>query len=224
MTKLSQRLRILTFMHRLLTLTLILIGLLLASCRPADPESGMPLGIAEQVAVRAFQQMNPTVLAWDSLMPADYQPSYQQFPWAVEDGESLMQETLQQTPLVEELNGQEVKVSGYVVPLDSDETSISEFLLVPFLGACTHVPPPPANQIVYVKPTYPLLFDESWDVISVVGTLSTEGRTSEFGAVGYQMIDSFITKFDETEYAGIAETPVVVDGVGGDTPLPLLDR
>lgn len=213
------------FMKRLLIAALI--GLIFVGCRPADPEAGIPLGIAEQVAVRAFQQMNPTALAWNNLMPADYQPSYQQFPWAVEDGESLMKQTLKETPLVEDLNGQDVKVSGYVVPLAGDETSISEFLLVPFLGACTHVPPPPANQIVYVKPTYPLLVDESWDVISVVGTLSTEGKTSEFGAASYQMIDSFITEFDETEYAGISETPVVVDGVGGAgaaPPIPFVDR
>ena len=53
--------------------------------------------------------------------------------------------------VVAELNGKRVRIGGYVVPLDFEATSIKEFLLVPFVGACIHVPPPPANQIVYVK-------------------------------------------------------------------------
>ncbi len=44
-----------------------------------------------------------------------------------------------------------MQIGGYVVPLAFDGGRISEFLLVPFVGACIHVPPPPANQIVYVS-------------------------------------------------------------------------
>lgn len=191
-----------------------LFALLLAACSSGDPEAGLPLKLAEQVTVSAFETVQPTVLAWESLMPEDYQPSYQAFPWMEEDGEAAMEQTLEETPLVEDLDGQAVKVSGYVVPLDSDEEAVREFLLVPFLGACTHVPPPPANQIVYVKPKYPLLIEEAWDVVSVVGTLNADGRTSEYGAVGYQMIDPLLTEFDESEYSGVATAPVVVDAIG----------
>ena len=49
------------------------------------------------------------------------------------------------------LDGKRVQIGGYVVPLDFDATRVKEFLLVPFVGACIHVPPPPPNQIVYVK-------------------------------------------------------------------------
>ena len=198
-------------MKSLFTLLACSLILLLSGCAN-DPEAGEPLKLAEQVSVSAFKKLKPTALTWADLMPADYEPRYQDFPWTVEDGEAMMQTTLQETPLVEELDGETVKVSGYVVPLAGDEAAISEFLLVPFLGACVHVPPPPANQIVYVKPKYPLLSAESWDVVSVVGTLSAEGRTSEFGAVGYEMQEALLTEFDEAEYAGISQTPVVVDG------------
>ena len=191
---------------------------LLGACSGGDPEAGEPLKLAQQVTVKAFKELTPTPLAWENLMPADYEPSYQEFPWSVEDGEAMMQETLQQTPLVESLDGQQVKVSGYVVPLTSDADTVSEFLLVPYAGACIHVPPPPANQIVYVKPTYPLLTEESWDVVSVVGTLSAGGRTSELGAAGYEMENAILTKFDADEYAGIFESPVVVDGDGAEIP------
>ena len=200
-------------MKRLLVVGFFVLTLL-SGCRSSDPEAGVPLKLAEQVTVGAFQKMSPTVLAWQSLMPADYEPTYQEFPWMMEgDSVEAMEQTLQETPLVETLDGQEVKVSGYVVPLDGDEKAITEFLLVPFLGACTHVPPPPANQIVYVKPKYPLLMEESWGVVSVVGELSAEGRTSEYGAVGYEMTEALLAEFDESEYAGVATAPVV-DGMG----------
>lgn len=226
MTQLSRKIFILKLMNRLLLIFLSAILLLLSSCRPADPEAGVPLKLAEQVAVQAFQQMDPAALAWANLMPDDYTPSYQQFPWTVENPEDMMEQTLQETPLVESLNGQDVKVSGYVVPLDGTDEAISEFLLVPFLGACTHVPPPPANQIVYVKPKYPLLMEESWDVISVVGEMTAEGTTSGFGAAGYQMLDPILTSFNESEYTGVVQNPVVVDGLSADQPLipPVTDR
>ena len=192
---------------------LVSLALLLTACK-SEPEAGTPLGLAQQVATKAFETLEPTALAWGSLMPADYEPAYQSFPWEAEDSETMMRETLQSTPLVEALDGQAVKVSGYVVPLSSDEEAISEFLLVPFLGACIHVPPPPANQIVYVKPTYPLPHGDAQDVVSVAGTISAQGRTSEFGAAGYEMTDALLVPFDEEEYAGVSQGPVVVDGDG----------
>ena len=47
-------------------------------------------------------------------------------------------------------NGQTVRIPGYIVPLEFDGAKIKQFLLVPYVGACIHVPPPPANQLIYV--------------------------------------------------------------------------
>lgn len=197
--------------------------LILAACAQPDPEPGQPLGLARQISLRAFEQLEPRALAWAELMPSDFEPSFQEFPWNADNPEAMMEATLQSTPLVKALDGEAVKVSGYVVPLDGTAEAISEFLLVPFLGACVHVPPPPANQIVYVKPKYPLLMEESWDVVSVAGTLSAEGRTSDFGAAGYEMVDALLAEFDESEYAGVSQEPVVVDGVDAPAPPPPVD-
>lgn len=54
------------------------------------------------------------------------------------------------TAVVEELNGQKIHLPGYLLPLEMTESNVTEFLLVPYLGACIHVPPPPPNQIVHV--------------------------------------------------------------------------
>jgi hypothetical protein len=53
--------------------------------------------------------------------------------------------------IVEELDGRRIRMPGYVLPLEFSGKNITEFLLVPFVGACVHVPPPPPNQIVYVR-------------------------------------------------------------------------
>ena len=55
------------------------------------------------------------------------------------------------TAIVEELNGQRVRIPGYLLPLEMSDTKVKEFLLVPYIGACIHVPPPPPNQIVHVN-------------------------------------------------------------------------
>jgi hypothetical protein len=55
------------------------------------------------------------------------------------------------TSVVEALNGQQVRIPGYFLPLEQSDTKVTEFLLVPYIGACIHVPPPPPNQIVHVR-------------------------------------------------------------------------
>ena len=54
-----------------------------------------------------------------------------------------------QTSIVESLNGQRARIPGYLLPLEMSGTKVIEFLLVPYIGACIHVPPP--NQIIHVK-------------------------------------------------------------------------
>lgn len=55
--------------------------------------------------------------------------------------------------VVENLNGQQIRMPGYALPLEYSDKKITEFLLVPWVGACIHTPPPPPNQIVFVKVT-----------------------------------------------------------------------
>ncbi len=67
--------------------------------------------------------------------------------------ELMAKRKLIQTSMVEELNGQRVRIPGYLLPLEMTDTKVTEFLLVPYIGACIHVPPPPPNQIVHTNIT-----------------------------------------------------------------------
>ena len=89
--------------------------------------------------------------------------------------------------VVSDLNGKRVKLGGYVVPLDFEATTIKEFLLVPFVGACIHVPPPPANQIVYVKSENGFQIAGQFDPVWVTGTIKTETAFTGLADAGYSL-------------------------------------
>lgn len=86
------------------------------------------------------------------------------------------------------LDGTVVKVPGFIVPLEDWASSVTEFLLVPYVGACIHTPPPPPNQMVYVqmvddrRVTY-----DGWNPIWIEGTLRIESTDSAYGDVGFRI-------------------------------------
>jgi hypothetical protein len=75
--------------------------------------------------------------------------------------------------LVSKLDGQVVKLPGYILPLDLEGTMVRSFLLVPYVGACIHVPPPPPNQIVHVQLKQGFENKELFAPVWVTGRIST---------------------------------------------------
>jgi len=91
------------------------------------------------------------------------------------------------TPVVESLGGKRVHIGGYVVPLSFDATRVTDFLLVPFVGACIHVPPPPANQIIYVKVDQGFDVQGTFDPVWVTGTLKVAPTFTGLADAGYSL-------------------------------------
>lgn len=89
--------------------------------------------------------------------------------------------------VVQSLDGKRVRIGGYVVPLDFDATRVKEFLLVPFVGACIHVPPPPANQIIYVKSEKGFDVSGTFDPVYVTGKLATTAMFTGLAEAGYSL-------------------------------------
>ena len=90
--------------------------------------------------------------------------------------------------------GKQIRIPGYAVPLDAERMQSSEFLLVPYFGACVHSPPPPANQIILVKPPKGSKV-RTMDAIWVNGTL-LEGKTnSDAGTSTYILNADKITPY-----------------------------
>lgn len=90
------------------------------------------------------------------------------------------------TEALKEADGKVVKIPGFTVPLEDFADAATEFLLVPYVGACVHTPPPPPNQLVYIEMAdgkATKLF--GWDPVWLEGTLRIEMTESVYGSVGY---------------------------------------
>jgi hypothetical protein len=83
-----------------------------------------------------------------------------------------------------------VAIRGYAVPLDVAARRITEFLLVPYVGACIHVPPPPANQIVYVLVPAGIEIAAPFDPVTVTGRITADRATTALADVGYRIDDA----------------------------------
>ncbi len=88
-----------------------------------------------------------------------------------------------------ELNGQLVRIPGYLVPLAAgDAGKATEFLLVPTVGACIHTPPPPANQMVYMKYAEGKAYsDKGWEPFWVYGVLKASSQKTEYAEALYSI-------------------------------------
>lgn len=127
-----------------------------------------------------------SLLEWDDLIPLAEQLNPPPFPEVDHDDEFA----IPAQPIgkvVPSLNGKKVRLPGFVVPLEGDSQQITAFLLVPYFGACIHVPPPPTNQIVYVEYPAGAKVDDLWDAVWVTGTLHTTGASHEMGDAAYSL-------------------------------------
>jgi hypothetical protein len=83
-----------------------------------------------------------------------------------------------------ELDGSPVRMPGYLLPLEFDGDKVTEFFLVPYVGACIHTPPPPPNQIVHVRTEQGYTTDGGlYTPVWVSGTMKSEQRTSSLELV-----------------------------------------
>jgi uncharacterized protein len=167
----------------------------------APPKAAAAAGDSAQ-SETLYQEME-----WDSLIPEDYRPDKIMDKYDLDNisdddpRAAQLQEELQkiwdQAPVREELDGKRIKLPGFVVPVETDEKESTGFLLVPYYGACIHVPPPPANQTVYVvtqhgKGIHPKVFDVVW----VSGDLSVRRMANDVAEAGYTLYASDVQPYE----------------------------
>lgn len=83
--------------------------------------------------------------------------------------------------------GKTVRLPGFIVPIDYDGTGVTAFILVPYVGACVHVPPPPANQLVFVTTKRPYESDGMFEAVEVTGRFSVSTTSTQLAQIGYAM-------------------------------------
>jgi len=104
--------------------------------------------------------------------------------------------TGQTTEALESRRGKSVRIPGFMVPFEDGMSGVNEFLLVPYFGACIHTPPPPPNQIVYVRMERGQRVEVNiWDAVYVEGVLDIESIESPYGTVGHQVLGSAVKPY-----------------------------
>ncbi|CAD2223298.1 conserved exported hypothetical protein [Pseudoalteromonas sp. 3J6] len=129
----------------------------------------------------------PKEIFWEDLIPQGHVQIDSQAQANHEGSEQNWVQPDLDAPVVKALDGQSVSLPGFVVPLEGDSELITEFLLVPYFGACIHVPPPPPNQLVHVTIKGGVPIDSLYDAIVVTGVIKTQTWSGEIAQVGYQM-------------------------------------
>ena len=119
----------------------------------------------------------------------------------VTDPNDPYQQALVSTKIVESMNNQAIRIPGFIVPLEYNKDSkIIEFFLVPFFGACIHVPPPPPNQIIYVRSEEGVEQKQLYDAYWISGKISTTLIENDMATAAYSMqLDEYKPYYDDYE-------------------------
>lgn len=168
---------------------MLLTEVLILKENGVDIEAALPAGSMTEVSLRAK-------LAKAGVDVADLLRRDREYRYEIQRRETLLNDGL---------NGQDVKIPGYALPLEFSGEAVSELLLVPYVGACIHVPPPPANQTVFVRLEEPYKPTNLYDPVWVTGRLSAKGATKDLSLVdgqaaidaGYTLEDSRLEPYEE---------------------------
>lgn len=149
------------------------------------------------LAVAAFAAKDaPRELDWLELMPKDEVQALSEGPVVEHEGMFKMEQQ-GSFRTIPELNDTYIKLPGYIVPVDVDENQkMSSFFLVPYFGACIHVPPPPPNQIVYVTLAEPMDVTDIYDAFWIEGMLKVESVQKEIAASAYVLKADKVTLYE----------------------------
>jgi hypothetical protein len=134
-------------------------------------------------------------ITWDDLLPSGWVPP----SVAVDhffDATPSQPAAGAAAPVVTEMNGQLVKLPGYLVPITLEGEKLHEFLMVPYFGACIHVPPPPPNQVVFVRLETPVKVDDPYGPHWVTGVLSASTSSTELADAAYTLTGTLVEVFD----------------------------
>ena len=111
-----------------------------------------------------------------------------------------MRQELNAAPVNPAMNGKKIKLPGFVTPLEIDDKNamIKEFLLVPNFGSCIHIPPPPLNNTILVKPLVgrSIGMERVYEPVWVYGTLSTDTAHTDLADAGYQLLEAKVEMYE----------------------------
>lgn len=140
-------------------------------------------------------------LDWLDLMPPEDVALLEAMPEIEHEGDAppSLPDEIMTGRVRPEFDGKAVRIPGYVVPLevsDEAELTITEFFLVPYYGACIHVPPPPPNQIIHVRFPQGFQLEALYIPVWIEGTLKVDRMTHDLGTAHYALRAEKVELYD----------------------------
>ncbi len=173
----------------------------------ALPVSGADYKVGDRLADAPAAKSAHKTASWDDLLPKEWDPmaAFKGIDLdKLDDADPRAMEALDKmrrawdaAPVNPAIDGRDIRIPGFIVSLDGGPNELREFLLVPYFGACIHVPPPPANQIIHVLPDKPVKGVKNMEAVWVSGRLSIGHTDSPMGKSGYRMRAREVVKYKE---------------------------
>ncbi len=150
-----------------------------------------------------WKELAPDTDSEDKII-AKYQPQIDKIPEGAKDAKPLYDKMLAEfnaLPANPKLDGQKIRIPGYVTVLEQSKGLVKEFLLVPYYGACIHVPPPPLNNTLLIKPKKDqrLYLDDVYSPVWVKGIIHTKNTKTDLATAGYLIENAEVKLFDSEE-------------------------
>jgi hypothetical protein len=180
----------------------LLLTLAFPLVQAADYQVGERLNAPKTAKAERYREVT-----WDDLLPEGWNPmqAIKELKLdQLEDSDPRAMEAMEQlkamwndAPTNPAITGRPIRIPGFMVPLEFGQSEVKEFLLVPYFGACIHVPPPPANQVIHVLAAKPVKTKDYMDAVWIEGQLELATVNTEMGSAGYRMAAARVTPYKE---------------------------
>jgi hypothetical protein len=179
------------------------------AARKAEKDAAIVAKAAEAARINAeLEARGIRSVGWEDLMPEGEEERlaqmYQSQMATLYSGAAIAEGSAADTSVqigtfntVEALNGVKVRIPGYTVPFEyGSKAEITQFLLVPYFGACIHSPPPPPNQTIFVRTDTPIKLKDLAQAVWIEGTMLTQTQNSDLADAAYTIEMTNITKYE----------------------------
>ncbi|WP_286790746.1 MULTISPECIES: DUF3299 domain-containing protein [unclassified Pseudomonas] len=169
-----------------------------------------------QITTALAREGEPPETDWLALMPESDRKALEDMPEITHDTPDLpggfeskgglkqkdsnLPAVMHSTRTVAAMNGKTIRLGGYPVPLESNSRgNFTEFFLVPYPGACIHVPPPPPNQIVLVRFPKGVPLPDIYEPYWVIGAMKIEKVDNDLAEASYAIDATKVRKVEEAD-------------------------
>lgn len=168
-------------------------GILIVSSAPAvsaDAQSYEDIDWTELMPAEDLSALLNRPAFLDDIADGSAQDSLDSFQQRQLEDEQAQQyqAALSSTRVIQEFDGKAIRIPGFIVPLEQNEDKeVTRFFIVPYFGACLHMPPPPPNQILYVESEQGITLENLYDPYWFEGVVSIEQKVDAMGTSAYSL-------------------------------------